>query len=118
MRVIILPILVLMSVCALAQKNKKDTAQNNVLHEVTIEGSILKTPKISKNGITEMDLPQAITILDGKTLQQQQISNLTDVLKNVNGVYIMGNTGGYQEEIASRGSNISSTNTFNASVDV
>jgi len=45
-------------------------------------------------------------------LQQQQISNLTDVLKNVNGVYIMGNTGGYQEEIASRGSNISSTNTF------
>ncbi len=112
MRVIILPILVLMSVFALAQKNKRDSTKNKELQEVTIEGSIIKTPKISKNGITEMDLPQAITILDGKTLQQQQISNLTDVLKNVNGVYIMGTTGGYQEEIASRGSNISSTNTF------
>lgn len=95
-----------------AQTNRKDTAHSNFLNEVTIEGSILKTPKMSKNGITEMDLPQAISILDGKTLQQQQVSNLTDVLKNVNGVYIMGTTGGYQEEIASRGSNISSTNTF------
>lgn len=112
MKYFYLPFLLFFSVGVYAQINKKDTAQHNLLNEVTIEGSIFKTPKMSKNGITEMDLPQAISILDGKTLQQQQISNLTDVLKNVNGVYIMGTTGGYQEEIASRGSNISSTNTF------
>jgi iron complex outermembrane receptor protein len=37
---------------------------------------------------------------------------MTDLLKNANGLYIMGTTGGYQEEIASRGSALSASNTF------
>jgi len=51
-------------------------------------------------------------VIDENALKAQQISNITDLLKNVNGMYIMSTTGGYQEEIASRGTNLTSTNTF------
>jgi iron complex outermembrane receptor protein len=59
-----------------------------------------------------MDLPQSIQIITQKTLQNQQITTMADLLKNTNGVYIMGNSGGYQEEIASRGYAMGSSNTF------
>ena len=57
-------------------------------------------------------MPQSIAVINQTTLQNQQVTNLTDILKNTNGVYIMGNTGGYQEEIASRGYALGSSNTF------
>jgi iron complex outermembrane receptor protein len=101
-----------MSSLVLAQNQTKDTTRHENIEEISVNGSIIKTSKVSKNKLEEMDLPQAMSVLDSKTLREQQIMNLTDVLKNVNGIYIMGNTGGYQEEIASRGSNISTTNTF------
>ncbi|MFD2890746.1 TonB-dependent receptor plug domain-containing protein [Flavobacterium chuncheonense] len=37
---------------------------------------------------------------------------MNDILKNANGVYISGNTGGYQKEIASHGFSLGSNNTF------
>ena len=96
-----------------AQKNNyPDSNKINNLQEIVITGSILKTLKITKNGFEEMNLPQAMSVLNAKLLQNQQINSLSDILKNINGLYIMGTTGGYQEEIASRGYNISSTNTF------
>lgn len=111
MKYTIIYTLLLINYSAFAQQNKKDSSSKN-LQEVIVTGSILKTAKISKNNISEMDLPQAISILDNKILKQQQITNLTDILKNVNGIYISGNTGGYQEEISSRGGNIATSNTF------
>ncbi|MCX8480842.1 MAG: TonB-dependent receptor, partial [Sediminibacterium sp.] len=93
-------------------KKENDTNKTNVLPEVNISGSILKRLKISKNGLEEMNIPQSMCLINTNQIQQQQITNITDILKNVPGMYIMGNTGGYQEEIASRGYNISSTNTF------
>jgi len=59
-----------------------------------------------------MDLPQATSIISSAVMSNQQTQSLTDILKNANGVYIMGTTGGYQEEIASRGFPLSSSNTF------
>lgn len=95
-----------------AQLISIDSSKSKQLSEVIISGSSSKDAKILKNAIDEMDLPQSVSILNSKTLNQQQVANLSDILKNANGIYIMGNTGGYQEEIASRGYNISSTNTF------
>lgn len=90
-------------------KNKK----GEVLQEVIITANQQKNPiNVGKAGIKPMDLPQATAIINQATIQNQQISSITDLLKNVNGVYIMGTTGGYQEEIASRGSALSSSNTF------
>ncbi|HMK06837.1 MAG TPA: TonB-dependent receptor [Flavobacterium sp.] len=90
-------------------KNKK----GEVLQEVIITSNQQKTaPTVGKAGIKPMDLPQSIATISHSTLQNQQVSSMTDILKNTNGVYIMGNSGGYQEEIASRGYPLGSSNTF------
>jgi iron complex outermembrane receptor protein len=90
-------------------KNKK----GEVLQEVLINSKQQKSPvTVGKANIDPMDLPQATTILNSTVLQNQQVNSLSDILKNANGVYIMGTTGGYQEEIASRGFSLSSSNTF------
>jgi len=96
--------------------NENDTVKNKkgqVLQEVIVTSNQQKTPPaIGKSGIRPLDLPQASTVINQSTLQNQQVQTLTDILKNTNGVYIMGNTGGYQEEIASRGYALGSSNTF------
>jgi len=86
---------------------------DNELAEVFISGSILnKTPNAAKSGIKALDLPQSVALISLQTLETQQIQSITDILKNANGVYIKGTTGGYQEEIASRGYSLGSSNTF------
>ena len=83
------------------------------LNEVIVTGNGKENPvSIGKTYINPMDLPQATAIISNETLKSQQTNSLTDILKNANGVYIMGTTGGYQEEIASRGFSLNSNNTF------
>ena len=65
-----------------------------------------------KVSIAPRDLPQSIQIIDKKILERQQVLRLSDALQNVTGVYLMGTTGGYQEEIAARGYAFGSNNTF------
>ncbi|HEX8268624.1 MAG TPA: TonB-dependent receptor [Flavobacterium sp.] len=95
---------------------EQDTVRNKkgeVLQEVIITSDQQKTPvTVGKAGIAPMDLPQSSAVINQATLENQQVQSMTDVLKNTNGVYIMGTTGGYQEEIASRGSSLASSNTF------
>jgi iron complex outermembrane recepter protein len=83
--------------------------------EVTVSGvqsANEKTVTIGKIAIKPMDLPQAVATIDRTVLERQQVLRLSDALMNANGVYIMGNTGGYQEEIAGRGFAFGSSNTF------
>jgi iron complex outermembrane receptor protein len=94
-----------------AQQSSLDSQRIKVLKEVAVAAS-LKTTQLSKLNLSEMDLPQAQFMLSSKQLAQQQVISLSDVLKNANGMYIMGTTGGYQEEIAARGAALASTNTF------
>jgi iron complex outermembrane recepter protein len=85
------------------------------LSEVTVYGvqsANEKTVAIGKIAIKPMDLPQAVVTIDRTVLERQQALRLSDVLMNANGVYVMGNTGGYQEEIAGRGFAFGSSNTF------
>jgi iron complex outermembrane recepter protein len=94
----------------------QDTIRNKkseTLQEVVIISNLQKNPiSVGKSGIKPMDLPQSIAVISQNTIQNQQITTMTDLLKNTNGVYIMGNSGGYQEEIASRGYALGSSNTF------
>lgn len=88
---------------------------SNELSEVTVMGvqsANEKTVSIGKIAIKPMDLPQAVATIDRTVLERQQVLRLSDALMNANGVYIMGNTGGYQEEIAGRGFAFGSSNTF------
>lgn len=69
-------------------------------------------PVIGKGAIKPMDLPQSVMVIDKSILERQQSLRLSDVLMNTNGVYVMGATGGTQEEIAGRGFAYGSSNTF------
>lgn len=85
----------------------------NELTEVLVSGSIFnKTPNAAKAGIKALDLPQSAVVISQQTLENQQVNSISDILKNTNGVYIKGTTGGYQEEIAARGYSLGSNNTF------
>ena len=88
---------------------------NHQLHEIIVtaqRGLNDKLTTIGKLPITPKDLPQAIQVIDKAVLERQQVLHMSDVLQNANGVYVMGNTGGYQEEISARGYAFTSSNTF------
>jgi iron complex outermembrane recepter protein len=85
------------------------------LEQVTITAQRTQNEKVTTIGklpVQARDLPQAITVIDKNILEKQQVLSMSDALQNVNGVYIMGTTGGYQEEIAARGYAFGSSNTF------
>lgn len=80
---------------------------------VRIGGSLNKgRAAIGKAGIPTMDLPQAVTIIGRQTIENQQAQRLSDVIKNVNGVYLGGARASTQETFYARGYNLGSTNTF------
>jgi len=88
----------------------------NELNEIIIK--IKESPNKKKETILSgleikpFDLPQSIQIVGNSTLIQQQTIRLSDVLKNVNGVYIGSSRGGAQEAIWSRGYDLTATNVF------
>ncbi len=85
------------------------------LKEVTVTGakSLNQRPaSVGKLPIAPLDNPQSTVTIERAVLEQQQALRLSDVLANVAGVYVMGTTGGTQEEIASRGFAYTSANTF------
>jgi iron complex outermembrane recepter protein len=85
------------------------------LKEIIVSSSLTKldrTVTIGKLPIKPMDLPQATAVIERQVLERQQVQTLGDAVQNLNGVYVMGTTGGYQEELASRGFAFNSNNTF------
>jgi len=88
----------------------------NELKEIIIK--IKESPNKKKETILSgleikpFDLPQSIQIVGNSTLLQQQTIRLSDVLKNVNGVYIGSSRGGAQESLWSRGYDMTANNVF------
>jgi len=87
----------------------------NELTEVIVTGAKGLNEKpiaVGKIMIDPMDLPQSTTVIGKNIIERQQSLRLSDVLMNVNGVYVYGTTGGSQEEIGGRGYAFNSSNTF------
>ncbi len=85
------------------------------LEEIIVSATTTKLDRVAAIGklpIKPMDLPQATAIIERQTLERQQVLTLGDAVQNLNGVYVMGTAGGYQEELASRGFSFGSNNTF------
>ncbi|TDH24274.1 TonB-dependent siderophore receptor [Segetibacter sp. 3557_3] len=85
------------------------------LSEITITtqtGLNSKAVSIGKIAIDPMDLPQGITIIGEKLMRDQQVQRLSDVIKNVNGVYLSTTRANTQESFSARGYAFSSSNLF------
>ncbi|MBS1926075.1 MAG: TonB-dependent receptor, partial [Bacteroidetes bacterium] len=67
---------------------------------------------IGKLPIKPMDLPQAVVTVSETTIKNQQAQRLSDVIKNVNGVYLGTTRASTQESFYARGYSFSSTNMF------
>jgi iron complex outermembrane receptor protein len=62
--------------------------------------------------IKPLDLPQSVQIIGNSIISQQQTIRLSEVIKNVNGVYVGSARGGAQESFWSRGYDMSANNMF------
>lgn len=88
----------------------------NALKEIVIK--IKESPNKKKETVLSgleikpFDLPQSIQIIGNATLTQQQTIRLSDVVKNINGIYIGSARGGAQESLWSRGYDMSANNMF------
>jgi iron complex outermembrane recepter protein len=91
------------------------------LDEVVVQSrrNLNATPvSIGRVAINPLDLPQGITVIGRNVLQDQQVQRLSDVLKNVNGVYLASTRGATQENFSARGYGFSSTNMFKDGVRI
>jgi iron complex outermembrane recepter protein len=71
-----------------------------------------RPPSIGKIDIHPMDLPQSIAVVGQSLIREQQAQRLSDVIKNVNGVYVTTTRGAVQESFGARGYGFGSSNLF------
>ncbi len=83
------------------------------LDEIIINGrkSVNSKPvNVGKSGLSPMDMPQSIAIINSETIRDQQMNRLSDVLKNVNGVAYGENRGSVNETFFARGYSLGGNN--------
>lgn len=67
---------------------------------------------IGKIEINPMELPQSFTVIGQGLIRDQQALRLSDVIRNVNGVYLATTRASTQENFSARGYSLSSGNLF------
>ncbi|SEG31665.1 iron complex outermembrane recepter protein [Halpernia humi] len=65
-----------------------------------------------KSQLSVMDTPQPISIVTHEIIEQQQSKQLSDVLQNVNGLYVTSSRGNSQDSFGGRGFNFGNDNIF------
>ncbi len=75
-------------------------------------GLNVRPASVGKVAIDPMDLPQSVAVISQGIIREQQMQRLSDVVKNVNGVYLSTTRGSTQESFSARGYGFSSTNMF------
>ncbi|NCU02565.1 MAG: TonB-dependent receptor [Chitinophagaceae bacterium] len=91
------------------------TENETELEEIIIRSSTNANEKITAVGkvnIKPMDLPQAVAIIGEPIIRNQQAQRLSDVIKNVNGVYLGTTRGNTQEAFMARGYSFGNNNMF------
>ncbi|MEI5983419.1 TonB-dependent receptor [Sphingobacterium sp. PU5-4] len=68
--------------------------------------------EVSKSGVKDLDLPQAVQVINSQVISDQQINVLSDALKNANGVALGANRGGVNENFYARGYSLGTNNIF------
>lgn len=85
------------------------------LEEVIVEGRRSLNTKVltvGKAPIPPMDLPQSVSVVGQGLIRDQQAQRLSDIIKNVNGVYVATTRGSVQESFSARGYAFGTNNLF------
>lgn len=69
-------------------------------------------PLSTKSNLTIMENPQPIAIVTHEIIEQQQAKQLSDVLQNVNGMYVTSSRGNSQDSFGGRGFILGNDNIF------
>jgi iron complex outermembrane receptor protein len=96
------------------QVNLTLSENSHQLEEIIVSGrkkSVnLKPVTVGKSGLSPMDMPQSIAVINTESIQDQQMNRLSDVLKNVNGVAFGENRGSTNETFFARGYSLGTNN--------
>ncbi|CAA7196386.1 TonB-dependent siderophore receptor [Chryseobacterium potabilaquae] len=69
-------------------------------------------PLSTKSNLTIMENPQPISIVTHEIIEQQQAKQLSDVLQNINGMYVTSSRGNSQDSFGGRGFLLGNDNIF------
>ena len=103
------------TVSAQLKNTEADTIRIGTIEDVNIRktGNPNKaTPMSTKSNLTVMETPQPIAIVTHDIIEQQQAKQLSDVLQNVNGMYITSSRGNSQDSFGGRGFALGNDNIF------
>src|SRR5690606_9869791 len=85
------------------------------LNEIVIEGRRsrnLQPVAVGKLPVAPMDLPQSVAVIGEALIRNQQAQRLSDVIRNVNGVYLSTTRANTQETFSARGYRFSNDNMY------
>ncbi|WP_294243171.1 TonB-dependent siderophore receptor, partial [uncultured Chryseobacterium sp.] len=103
------------SVGAQMKNTESDTVRIQTIEDVNLHktGNPNKAKPLStKSNLTVMETPQPIAIVTHEIIEQQQARQLSDVIKNVNGIYLTSARGGSQDSFGGRGFTFANDNIF------
>ena len=109
------------SLGAQMKNTEADTIRIQTIEDVNLHktGNPNKAKSSSiKSNLTVMETPQPIAIVTHEIIEQQQAKQLSDVIKNVNGIYLTSSRGGSQDSFGGRGFTFGNDNTFKNGVKV
>lgn len=107
-------VFVSLSIGVYAQE-KKDSLKTRTIEDIKLHKTgNPNTAKISttKSQLDVMETPQAIAVVTHEVIEQQQAQQLSDVVKNVNGVYLTSARGSSQDSFGARGYTFGNENIF------
>lgn len=96
-------------------KKNRYNPEGDTLASVTVHANRTNNQKslnIGRVSIPAMDLPQAVSIVNRSVMENQQALRLSDVIRNVNGVYLATTRGATQENFSARGYSMGSNNIY------
>lgn len=98
-----------------SQEKKQDSLKERTIEDVRLHktGNPNKAKIFTtKSNLDVMENPQATAIVTHEVIEQQQAQQLSDVLRNVNGMYITSSRGNSQDSFGARGYTFGSENIY------
>ena len=111
----IFPFLLITISCFANAQQKNDSLSTRTIEDIKLHKTgNPNNAKISttKSQLDVMETPQAIAVVTHEVIEQQQAQQLSDVVKNVNGVYITSARGASQDSFGARGYTFGNENIF------